>query len=82
MYSKYFLFTGYSRRISNYLERIILFDLNHMMRMTDLVAICGDTGGHMMRMADIVAPITTKGRANLCRVGATHLYPTKSTSTG
>ena len=30
---------GYLRRTSNYPERIILFDLIHMMSMTDLVAI-------------------------------------------
>ena len=30
---------GYSRRTSNYLERIILSDLTHMMSMTDPVAI-------------------------------------------
>ena len=29
----------YSRRISNYPERITLYDLTHMMSMTDLVAI-------------------------------------------
>ena len=30
---------GYSRRISNYLERITLFDLTHMMSMADPIAI-------------------------------------------
>ena len=30
---------GYSRRTSNYLEGIILFDLTHMMRMTDPLTI-------------------------------------------
>ena len=30
---------GYSRRTSNYLERIVLSDLNDMMRMNDLVAV-------------------------------------------
>ena len=30
---------GYSRRISNYLERIVLSDLTHMMSMVDHVAI-------------------------------------------
>ena len=36
---KTFLFAGYLRRISNYLERITLFNLTHMMSMIDLVAI-------------------------------------------
>ena len=31
------------RRILNYLERITLFDLTHMMSMTDLVAISVET---------------------------------------
>ena len=30
---------GYSRRISNYIEIIILFDLTHIMSMNDLVTI-------------------------------------------
>ena len=36
---KIFLFVGYSRRTSNYPERITLSDLTHMMSMADLVAI-------------------------------------------
>ena len=34
-----FLFRGYSISISNYLKRITLFDLTHMMSMTNIVAI-------------------------------------------
>ena len=34
---------GYSRRTSNYSERITLFDLTHMMSMVDLVAIGVET---------------------------------------
>ena len=34
---------GYSRRISNYLERITLSDPTHMMSMTDPVAISVET---------------------------------------
>ena len=34
---------GYSRGTSNYLERIVLSDLTHMMSMTDLVAIGVET---------------------------------------
>ena len=34
---------GYLRRTSSYLERIILFDLTHMMSMADLVAISVET---------------------------------------
>ena len=34
---------GHSRRISNFLERIPLFDPTHMMSMTDLVAIDVET---------------------------------------
>ena len=34
---------GYSRRTSNYLERITLSDLTHMMRMADPVAIGVET---------------------------------------
>ena len=34
---------GHSRRISNFLERITLFDPTHMMSMTDLVAIDVET---------------------------------------
>ena len=34
---------GYSRRASNYLERISLSDLTNMMSMTDLVAIGVET---------------------------------------
>ena len=34
---------GYSRGISNYLERISLFDLTHMMRIADHVAIRVET---------------------------------------
>ena len=34
---------GYSRRTSNYSERITLFDLTHMMSMADLVAISVET---------------------------------------
>ena len=34
-----FLFMGYSRRTSNYPERIALSDLTHMMSMADPVAI-------------------------------------------
>ena len=30
---------GYSRKISNYLEKIILLDLTHMMSMANVVAI-------------------------------------------
>ena len=30
---------GYSRRISNYLKRIVLSDLTHLMSMIDLIAI-------------------------------------------
>ena len=33
----------YSRRTSNYLERIILSDLSHIMSMVDLVIICVET---------------------------------------
>ena len=38
-----FLFIGYSRRTSNYPERITLFDQTHMMSMADLVAIGVET---------------------------------------
>ena len=31
---------GYSRKISNYSKKITLFDLPHLMSMTDFVAIC------------------------------------------
>ena len=34
---------GYSRRTSNYPERIVLSDLTHMMSMADLVAISVET---------------------------------------
>ena len=34
---------GYSQRTLNYSERITLFDLTHMMSMTDLVAIGVET---------------------------------------
>ena len=34
---------GYSRRTSNYLERITLFDLTRMMSMTDLVPVTLET---------------------------------------
>ena len=34
---------GYSRRTSNYLKRITLTDLTHMMSMTDVVAITVET---------------------------------------
>ena len=34
---------GYSRRISNYLEKIVLIDLTHMISMIDLVAIGVET---------------------------------------
>ena len=34
---------GYSRRTSNYLKRIAVFDLTHRMRMADLVAIGVET---------------------------------------
>ena len=34
---------GYSRRTSNYLERIALFDLTHMMSMVDPLAISVET---------------------------------------
>ena len=34
---------GYSRRTSNYSERIALFNLTHMMSMTDLVAVGVET---------------------------------------
>ena len=34
---------GYSRRTSNCIERITLYDLTHMMSMTDLVAIGVET---------------------------------------
>ena len=34
---------GYSRRTSNYLKRITLFDLTHMMSMVDPVAIGVET---------------------------------------
>ena len=34
-----FLFRGYSISISKYLKRITLFDLTHMMSMTNIVAI-------------------------------------------
>ena len=37
--SKISLSMGYSRRTSNYLERITLFDPTHKMSMADLVAI-------------------------------------------
>ena len=37
--SKIFLFVGYSRRTSNYLERIELYEPTHMRSMVDLVAI-------------------------------------------
>ena len=36
---KIFLFMGYSRRTLNYLERIVLFDLTHMMSITDPMTI-------------------------------------------
>ena len=38
-----FTFVGYSRRTSNYLEIITLYDLTHMMNMTDLRAISVET---------------------------------------
>ena len=38
-----FLFLEYLRKISNYLERISLFDLTHRMNMVDLVAISEET---------------------------------------
>ena len=38
-----FLFVGYSRRTSNYSERITLSDLTHMMSMIDPVAIGVET---------------------------------------
>ena len=38
-----FLFVGYSKRTSNYLERITLSDLTHMMSMTNPLAISVDT---------------------------------------
>ena len=38
-----FLFVRYSRRTSNYPERIILSDLTHMMSMADLMAISVET---------------------------------------
>ena len=38
-----FLFVGYSRRTSNYLERITLSDMTHMMSMDDPVAIGVET---------------------------------------
>ena len=38
-----FLFVGYLRRTSNYLERIVLFDPTHMMSMTDFVNIDVET---------------------------------------
>ena len=34
---------GYSRRTSNYSERIVLSNLSHMMSMTDPIAICVET---------------------------------------
>ena len=34
-----FIFLGYLRRTSNYLERIELYDLIHIMRIVDLIAI-------------------------------------------
>ena len=34
---------GYSRRTSNYLERITLYDLTHIMSMADLMAIDVET---------------------------------------
>ena len=34
---------GYSRRTSNYSKRITLFDLTHIMSMTDLVVISKET---------------------------------------
>ena len=34
---------GYSRRTSNYQERIILYNLTHMMSMTDLIALGVET---------------------------------------
>ena len=40
---KIFLFMGYLRRTSDYIEIITLFDLTHMMRMADLVAIGVET---------------------------------------
>ena len=33
-----FVFEGYLRRTSNYLKRIILFDLTYMMSILDLIA--------------------------------------------
>ena len=42
-FKRIFLFTGYSRRTSNYPERITLSDLTHMMSMVDLVAIGVET---------------------------------------
>ena len=38
-----FLLEGYSRRASNYSERIILFDLTHMMNIDDLMTIIVET---------------------------------------
>ena len=38
-----FLFVGYSRRTSNYSERIAISDLTHMMSMADPVAIGVET---------------------------------------
>ena len=38
-----FLFVGYSRRTSNYLERIALSDPSHMMSMADPIAINVET---------------------------------------
>ena len=38
-----FLFVGYSRKTSNYPERITLFDLTHVMSMANLVAIDVET---------------------------------------
>ena len=38
-----FLFMGYSRRILNYLERIVLFDPTHLMSMANLVIISVET---------------------------------------
>ena len=38
-----FLLEGYSRRASNYSERIILFDLTHMINIADLMVIYVET---------------------------------------